>query len=430
MTLPRTPLFSRLTPGAERNLADTLRGERTGGVLLIAGAVLGLVLANGPTADAFERLSHHHLAVGPVDLSVAHWASDGLLAVFFFVVGLELTREIQVGELRHARTAVVPMVGALGGMLAPAAIYVAINATAAGGDVSGWAVPTATDIAFAIAVLGLVARSLPTAVRAFLLTLAVVDDLLAILVIALFYSDGLRLGWLAVAALAVASFALVVRTRLADGRWLAVVAVPLGLLAWFATLEAGVHATIAGVALGLVVPAVARRSSRPRSEASAPSPDPGQVAAEDGRGSLAERLEHGWRPVSAGVAVPVFALFTAGVVIDPSLFGSTLADPVAWGVFLGLVLGKPLGITGATWLLCRFTRATLAPGVRWREIAAVATLGGIGFTVSLLIGSLAFEGTHRAEEVVLVVLLASVVAAAIGAVALRLVRTGRGRSAP
>ncbi|TNU75936.1 Na+/H+ antiporter NhaA [Miniimonas arenae] len=426
MTVPRTPLFSRLTPGAERNLADTLRGERTGGVLLIIGAVLGLVLANGPTSDAFERLSHHHLAVGPVDLSVAHWASDGLLAVFFFVVGLELTREIQVGELRHARTAVVPMVGALGGMLAPAAIYVAINAAAAGGDVSGWAVPTATDIAFAIAVLGLVARSLPTAVRAFLLTLAVVDDLLAILVIAVFYSDGLRFGWLGMAALAVAAFALVVRTRLADGRWLAVVAVPLGLLAWYATLEAGVHATIAGVALGLVVPAVARRSSRPRPEASAPS---APERTDDGRDSLAERLEHGWRPVSAGVAVPVFALFTAGVVIDPSLFGSTLVDPVAWGIFLGLVLGKPLGITGATWLLCRFTRATLAPGVRWREIGAVATLGGIGFTVSLLIGSLAFEGTHRAEEVVLVVLLASVVAAAIGAVALRLVRTGRGTSA-
>lgn len=415
-TSPRPPILDRLTPGAERNLLDTLRGERTGGLLLVTAAVLGLVLANGPTREWFGSISQTRLAVGPVDLSVAHWASDGLLAVFFFVVGLELTREIQVGELRRVGTAVVPMVGAVGGMLVPAAIYLAINVASPSGDPAGWAVPTATDIAFAVAVLGLVARGLPTAVRAFLLTLAVVDDLLAIVVIAALYSDGLRWGALAIAVAAVAVFGLLLRTSLTAWRWYGLVLAPIAAIAWVATLEAGVHATLAGVALGLVVPA--RRSPSARA-ADGSAGAGGATGRDDGAGSLAERLEHRWRPFSAALAVPLFALFAAGVVIDPTVLAATLRDPVAWGVVLGLVLGKPLGITAATWLLCRLTRASLAAGVTWRDIAAVSTLGGIGFTVSLLIASLAFEGGGREAEVVLAVLVASVVAAGIGAVALR-----------
>ncbi len=399
---PRKPILGRLTPGAERNLLDTLRGERVGGVLLMVGAVVGLLLANGPAAEWFAEVSHTYVAIGPVSLSVSHWAADGLLAIFFFVIGLELTREFQVGELRRMSTAIVPMVGAVGGMLAPALIYVAINASSPRGDLSGWAVPTATDIAFAVAVLGLVAKGLPVAVRAFLLTLAVVDDLLAIVIIAIFFSDGVSWGWLAAAVGGVVLFAALVRTPAARSRWMSLVLVVVAVGTWVATLNAGVHATLAGVALGLVVPAVTR----------------GDVVG-DGSNSLAERFEHRWRPLSAGVAVPIFALFTAGVVIDPELLGKAAADPVAWGVVLGLVLGKPLGITGATWLLVRFSRATLAPGVSWRAIGSVSLLAGIGFTVSLLIGSLAFAGSERASEVVIAVMLASLVSALLGAVALR-----------
>lgn len=400
---PRTPFFSRLTAGGERNLLDTLRAERTGGVLLLVGAVVGLVLANGPTREWFAELAHRDLVVGPVELSVAHWAADGLLAIFFFVVGLELIREIRVGELRRFGTAVVPMVGAVGGMAVPALLYLLINLTAPGGDPSGWAVPTATDIAFAVAVLALVAPGVPIAVRAFLLTLAVVDDLLAIIIIAVGFSDGILWPWLAAAAAGVVLVAVLVRTRVARTWWLSTLLVAIGVATWVATLNAGVHATLAGVALGLVVPAR------------------GVAAGEedDGRGSLAERYEHLWRPISAAVAVPIFAVFTAGVVVDPALLGQTLRDPVAWGVVVGLVVGKPVGITASTWLLVRFSGASLAPGVTWRAIASVSCLAGIGFTVSLLIGSLAFAESDRTSEVVIAVLVASVLAAAIGAAALR-----------
>lgn len=412
MARPRT-LFGGLTPGSERNLADTLRGERTGGILLIVGAVLGLILANGPTRTWFEDLSHTYLAVGPVDLSVSHWASEGLLTIFFFVVGLELTREIQVGELHKFSTAVVPMVGAVGGMVAPALIYVIVNSVAATGDTSGWAIPTATDIAFAVAVLGLVAPNLPTAVRSFLLTLAVVDDLLAVLVIAVAYSTGVQWGYLALAAGSVALFAVLVRSRLVKHKWSPLVLIPIAVLAWYGMLEAGVHATLAGVALGLVVPAKSRNAE-------------GEIVSDpDGHDSLAEVYEHRWRPISAGVAVPIFAMFTAGVVIETQVLGDTLRDPVAWGVLLGLVLGKPIGITLATWWLTRFTGANLAPGVRWRDIGAVSFLAGIGFTMSLLIASLAFGDSERDSIVVIAVLVASVFAAIFGAIALRLTAAGR-----
>ncbi|TGO04059.1 Na+/H+ antiporter NhaA [Serinibacter arcticus] len=404
---PQQPTpFAPPGPGGRRNLLDTLRAERTGGILLVAAALLGLVLANGPTRTWFARLAGTELTAGPVTLDVAHWASEGLLAIFFLVVGLELTREIQVGELRRLRTAVVPVVGAIGGMAAPALIYLGANLVAPGGDVAGWAIPTATDIAFAVAVLALVAPGLPLAIRAFLLTLAVVDDLLAILIIAVGFSDGVSWTWLLGAVAGVALVALLLRSRVARAPWLPPVLVVLGVATWVATLNAGLHATLAGVAIGLAVPA--------RSPGAAPD-----VPADDGAGSLAERYEHVWRPISAGLAVPLFALFAAGVRIDPALLGATLRDPVAWGIVLGLVVGKPLGITASTWLLCRFTGASLAPGVTWRAIGSVSCLAGIGFTVSLLIGSLAFGDGDRTAEVVIAVLVASVLAAGLGAAALR-----------
>jgi len=388
----RDRLFGSLGAGSQRNLADTLRSERAGGVLLLVGTVAALVWANAWPAS-YATVSDAE--VGPaalgLHLSVHAWASDGLLAIFFFVVGLELARELTVGELRHVATAVVPAVAAVGGMVVPALVYLAVNLTAAGGEPRGWAVPTATDIAFAVSVLAIVGRSLPDALRAFLLTLAVVDDLLAIVVIGVVYTDEVKLAWLAAGAVAVAVFALLARRGLTNG----FVLVPLGVLAWACVHTSGVHATIAGVALGLVVPVT-------------------------GPHAAAERWEHRWRPVSAGFAVPVFALFAAGVTLDAAAFSAAAHDPVAQGVALGLVVGKPIGILGATWLVARFTRARLAPALGWADVGAVGLVGGIGFTVSLLVGELAFgEGSAHDEHVVVAVLVGSVVAALLGAVALR-----------
>ncbi|MGY4645132.1 Na+/H+ antiporter NhaA [Cellulomonas sp. URHB0016] len=404
MRRPAERLFATLTPGGERNLADTLREERTGGVLLLIGTVIALTWANvWPTS--YHQVSD--LVIGPaalhLDLSVAGWATDGLLAVFFFVVGLELKREIVAGELRDPRRAVVPIVAAVGGMVVPAALYVAVNVGADGGDLTGWAVPTATDIAFAVAVLAIVGRSLPNSLRAFLLTLAVVDDLLAIIVIGIFYTDHVAFGPLVASLVTVVVFALVVRRGWTSG-WLLL---PLGVLAWALLHASGVHATIAGVLLGLTAPATVAATQRARR-----LPEPPQE-------SLAEQWEHRWRPWSAGFAVPVFAVFAAGVTLGAGVLQSTLSDPVAQGVALGLVAGKPLGIVAATWLVATFTRATLAPGLGWGDVLAVGLVGGIGFTVSLLVGELAFgEGNPHDEHVVVAVLVASLVAALLGGAAL------------
>ncbi len=404
MPRPRPFLLTALTPGGERNLRDTLRDERVGGLLLLVATAAALVWANA-WPSSYEGVAS--TVVGPaalhLDLTVAQWASDGLLAIFFFVVGLELKREIVVGELRNPARAMLPAVAAVGGMLAPAGLYLAVNLLSEGGAAGGWAVPTATDIAFAVGVLAIVGRSLPTSLRAFLLTLAVVDDLLAIIVIAVAFTDGVALGLLAASLAAVALFALAVARGLRSP-WLLV---PLALLAWGLLHASGVHATIAGVLLGLVVPARPGSATYPRGPV-VDSPD-----APDH--SLAEVYEHRWRPLSAGFAVPVFALFAAGVVIDPATLGAASSDPVAQGVVLGLVVGKPVGIVLATWLLARFTRARLAPGLGWADIAAVGVLAGIGFTVSLLVGTLAFgDGTARDDHVVVGVLAASVLAAVVG----------------
>ncbi len=358
---PARRILGALTPGGERNLLDTLRGERTGGLLLLLGAVAALVWANSPWSAAYRTVSG--TVVGPaalhLDLSLAAWATDGLLAVFFFVVGVELKREIVTGELRRIGTAIVPVVAAVGGMAVPALLYVLVNTLADGGATRGWAVPTATDIAFAVAVLSVVGRSLPSSLRAFLLTLAVVDDLLGIVVIAVVYTDEVALARLGASFVVVALFTLLLRSRWSHPVPLLVLAVT----AWALMHASGVHATIAGVLLGLTAPAVAR----------AGEPE-----------SVAERLEHRWRPISAGFAVPVFALFAAGVALDGQVLAAALRDPVAQGVALGLVVGKPLGILAATWLVARFTRATLAPDLHWRDVAAVGALAGMGFTVSLL----------------------------------------------
>ncbi|WP_291382547.1 Na+/H+ antiporter NhaA [Demequina sp.] len=387
-------LFSRLTPSTEQTLADVLRTERAGGILLLIGTVVALVWANSVWADGYETVKT--TVIGPhalhLDLALETWAKDGLLAIFFFVIGLELKREIVAGELRRPATAIVPIIAAIGGMLVPAGLYVLINATSDAGSLSGWAVPVATDIAFAIAVLSVVGKWLPNALRAFLLTLAVVDDLLAIVIIAVFFTDSLALGWLGASVASIALFWFLIR----KGVTTAWVLVPVGLVAWATMHASGVHATIAGVILGMAVPAIARPHERH---------------------SLAEHWEHWWRPISAGFAVPVFALLAAGVAVDGAAIAAAAADPVARGVVAGLVIGKPVGILLFTFLVATFTRASLDRGLSWWDVLGMSALAGIGFTVSLLIGDLAFAG-DRVSEVKMAVLSASLLSAIIGAVIL------------
>jgi NhaA family Na+:H+ antiporter len=291
---------------------------------------------------------------------------------------------------------------AVGGMVVPALIYLAVNRNAGDGALRGWAVPTATDIAFALAVLAMISTHLPAALRTFLLTLAVVDDLLAIVIIAVFYTSSLVLPALLVAVLPLALFAVLVQRRVRSW-WLLL---PLAFATWALVHASGVHATVAGVLLGSVVPVV--RSER----AGGPGGGPG----------LAEHFEHRFRPLSAGAAVPVFAFFSAGVAVG-GLGGlaSALTDPVAVGVVLGLVVGKVVGITVAAYLVARFTRADLDDDLSWADVLGVAVLGGIGFTVSLLIGELAFgSGTPRDDHVKVAVLAGSVLAALLATVVLRL----------
>jgi NhaA family Na+:H+ antiporter len=402
------------------SLRHRLTGDLPAGVLLLVAALVGLVWANSPWRAAYRTISN--ATVGPaawhLDLTIATWASDGLLAVFFLVVGLELKRELVAGSLRDPRHAAVPALAAVGGMVVPALVYLLVVGLAGGaggassGELHGWAVPTATDIAFAVAVLALVGRGLPGAARVFLLTLAVVDDLLAIVVIAVFYADAIRFDWLGAAAAAVAVFAVLVRLRpraRTTRSALVVALVVVAIAAWVTLHASGVHATIAGVALGLSVPAA-----------------PGV----DGRPSLASRVERQVRPWSAAVAAPVFAFFAAGVTLDGAgAAGALVRDPVAWGVFLGLVVGKPIGVLGTVSLLTRFTGLRLPGGLRPGDLVGVGLLTGVGFTVSLLVATLAFDDRGLVDAATLAVFAGSLVSALAATVVLR-ARARRRRAGP
>lgn len=397
----RRIVLRALPRNEQRFVAEALREETVGGVLLLVAAAVALVWASSPWSEAYDDL--RHFVVGPsalhLDLDLETWTADGLLAIFFFVAGVELKRELVVGQLRNLSEAVLPMVAAVAGMVVPALLYVALVVASDTDAIAGWAVPIATDIAFALAVLAVLGSSLPSALRAFLLTLAVVDDLGAILVIAVGFTDDLNLLALAGGGAAVALWAFLQHRRVHSGLLL----LPLALLTWGLVHESGVHATIAGVALGL--------ATRVR-------PDP------DEKSSPAEHLEHLVRPVSAGVAVPLFALMTAGVAVTPSALGDAARDGAAVAVVAALVIGKFAGVLGGTWLTARLTRAELSPDLRWGDIAAVAFLSGIGFTVSLLIADLAFAGDDRLDHVKVAVLAGSLLSAALAGLTLR-VRTRR-----
>lgn len=371
--------------------------------MLLAATAVALLLANSPLAGLYEAVRDH--PIGPnvlhLRLTVGEWAADGLLALFFFVVGLELKRELVTGELANLKAAALPIVAAIGGMVVPAAIAVAVAAGEPGIE-RAWAIPMATDIAFALGVLALTASRMPSSARVFLLSLAVVDDLGAIVVIAVLFTHSLNLLAVAAAVLLLALYAYLQhrRTRTA---WLYV---PIALGTWVAVHEAGVHATIAGIALGLL-----SRARADRGESYSP----------------ALRLEHRLQPYSAGVAVPLFALTAAGVSVGAGALGALMLDRIAIATMAGLIVGKLLGILGACWVTVRLGLAVRPQGMGWRDLFAVAMLGGVGFTVSLLIAELALQGA-AAERAKAAVLIASVLASLLAT--LLLLRRNAARNEP
>ena len=393
-------LFGRGSWPEVNRIGGILRTETVGGTLLVIAAVTALAWANSPWAETYFDITG--LRVGPaalnLNLSLGQWAADGLLAIFFFVAGLELKREFVDGDLRDPRRAALPVAAAVGGMVVPALLYLAITAPTGDDALAGWAIPTATDIAFALAVLAVIGTHLPAGLRTFLLTLAVVDDLFAIMIIAVFFTSSLQLFPLGLAMIPLGLFTVAVQRRIRSW-WLLL---PLAAATWILVHESGVHATVAGVLLGFAVPVVRRTAG----------PGPG----------LAEHFEHRCRPISAGFAVPVFAFFAAGVSIaGAGGLGASLTDSVAIGIIAGLVVGKVIGVLGATWLVQRFTRAQLAEGLSWWDVLGLALLAGIGFTVSLLIGELAFGAdSEREDHVKIAVLIGSVFAALLATVVLRI----------
>jgi len=396
-------LLPRGSWSEDSRIVELLRKETVGGGLLLLATVVALAWANSPWRTSYAALRDHQ--VGPTSLhlhlSLGAWAADGLLAIFFFVAGLEVKREFVAGDLRDPRRAALPIMAAAGGMIVPALVYVSINLNTGAGAHRGWAIPIATDIAFAVAILAVVGTHLPAGLRTFLLTLAVVDDLFAISIIALFYTSSLHLLPLVGALLPLALFTLAVQRRVRSW-WLLL---PLAAATWTLVHASGVHATVAGVLLGFAVPVTRSQS------AGGPDAVPG----------LAEHFEHRIRPLSAAVAVPVFALSAAGVTVRGlSGLADSLTDRVALGILAGLVLGKVVGIFGTTYLVARLTRASLDPNLRWLDVLGVSLLGGIGFTVSLLIGELAFgPGSARDDHVKIAVLTGSVAASILGALLLK-----------
>ena len=367
---------------------DFVSIEALGGLVLLASAVTALVWANA-AIGSYEEFWHHHLSVGlgdaSIDLSFQHWVNDGLMAVFFFVVGLEIKREVVRGELRDPRTVSLPIIAAIGGMALPALVYTALNAGGSGGK--GWAIPAATDIAFAVGVLALLGRRVPRNLKLFVLTLAIVDDIGAIVVIALFYSEGVELLWLLGGAGLVAVILVLQRVRV--GTPLAYVIPALAL--WVCFYESGVHPTIAGVILGLLTPA------RPF-----------------GGREVIESLEHRVHPWSSFLIVPLFALANAGIVIDGDTVSRAFDSPVTIGIALGLVVGKTLGITLATALGVRLRLGRLPDGVRLPHLVGGAAVAGIGFTVALFVADLSFRGA-RLDNAIMGILAGSLLSGLLGA---------------
>jgi NhaA family Na+:H+ antiporter len=416
---------------------DFFHTEAAGGILLIAATAVALAWANSPWSERYDDLWHTTLAVrvGGHGLSkdLAHWINDGLMAIFFFVVGLEIKREVIVGELASVRRAALPIAAAAGGALVPALLYLALNA---GSDASrGWGVPMATDIAFVLGILALLGDRVPLGLKVFLTALAIVDDIIAVLVVALFYTEAIVWSWLlggaGVLALLLAANRLGVSRPLVYGL--------LGIGLWLAFIQSGVHATIAGVLLALTIPARTRidthefldsaqraldlfRRSDPRAPSILTNHEQQSAlqeleSATEHIQSPMQRLEHVLHPWVAFAIMPLFALANAGVPLDSGV-GDALSGSLGLGIIVGLVVGKQLGITVATLLMVRAGLADLPDGVTWRYVYGASCLAGIGFTMSLFIAGLAFVDLDRLTEAKVAILAASILSAAIGAAVL------------
>lgn len=390
-------LGSRLHPARLTSLAYyLLRDEALSGKLIIGAVVLALVAANTPLADAYDALWKTRLTVGLGEWSLAmdlrHWVSDGLMAFFFLVVGLELSRELDRGELRHHRSAILPFAAAIGGMAVPALIYVLFNLGSAA--LNGWAIPTATDIALAIGILALLGRRLPSSIRIFLLTLAIVDDVLAVLIIAVFYSTGINIAIVLVAA----AFALAMYA-VKNTKYMTVPAYVLcGLVLWVLVYQSGIHSSITGAILGLLAPLAITKGKHV---------------------SVAERVEKAVIPFTTFIVVPLFAFANTGIVFALSSFDNATAVQIAGGIVVGLAVGKVLGILGATWLMVRLRLARLPTRATWNQIIGVSMLAGIGFTVSIFITELAFTNEDFINAAKISIFIASLISAVVGYVSLR-----------
>jgi len=374
-----------------------LKDEAIGGKLILAATVLALIVVNSPLQHIYESVWHHSLSFGlgslGLTLDARHWINEGLMAVFFLVVGLEIKRELVHGELRDRSKALLPVAAAIGGMLVPAILYLFINHQP--GLTQGWGIPIATDIAFAVAVLSLLSKRIPSSLKIFLLTLAIADDIGAIFVIALFYAEIIHYWYLGISALLLVAL-IVFRKRIASRLALYLLA---GAVLWFTTHRSGIHASIVGAALGLIAP----------------------VASRAGRQSVAHRLEAFFLPISTFVIVPLFAFANAGIILSTRAFSDSSSLSVMTGVILGLVIGKMAGIGLASWLMVRFTKASLPPGTNWGHIVGVGFIAGIGFTVSIFITELAFRTDMQLTEAAKIgIFIASIISALLGALVLRM----------
>lgn len=419
--------------------------EVSGGVVLLVAAILALVLANSPLAEAYAQLWETPIGiqVGSWEFTepLIGWIDDGLMALFFFVVGLEIKREVLVGELSSPRKAMLPIVAAIGGMLAPALIYLAFNAGGAGA--SGWGIPMATDIAFALGVLALLGSSVPLGLKVFLTALAIADDIGAIIVIALFYTDEIHWSWLWLGlGLLVVLFAL---NRMGvDGPTPYAI---VGLVVWFAFLHSGIHATIAGVLVAFTIPATSKLAPMEFvawtkdklayiEECEVPDAhvldDPAQQhcafeirAAATHVAAPLQRLEHALQPFTTYVVLPLFALANAGVALPGEGLAELATQPVSLGIFFGLILGKSVGIFSMSWLAIRMRFADLPPGVSWPHVLGAGILGGIGFTMSIFVANLAFDDPTLLGQAKIAILITSTLAGATGFAFLKMV-TRRG----
>ena len=433
-TAPPPTRLARLV----RPMQEFVQQAQSGGIVLLVITVIALIIANSGLSTLYDRILHAHagLTIGPyvLDESILHWVNDGLMAIFFFLIGLEIKREVLVGELASVRAATLPIVAAIGGVLVPAAIYIAFNA--GGSGAGGWGIPMATDIAFALGCLALLGSRVPFGLKVFLTAVAIVDDLIAVLVIAVFYSGQLNLGALGIGLVLLlgllACNRLGVRTPIVYGA--------IGILVWGAFLTSGVHATLAGVAVALTIPARYRidaptfldqaqavlHAFPTAPDTSAPMlTDEAQQSAVLELEDLCEQVQaplqklehqlHGW---VTWLIMPIFAFANAGVVLSlSSMQGEAL--PIVLGVVGGLVIGKPLGLVGGAWLAVRFGLADLPRGVSWMHLLGAGILAGIGFTMSIFITTLAFDSATQQAAAKVAILIASGIAGGVGIVVLR-----------